>query len=131
MNDKITKIIDEVSVMTILEVADLVKALEEKFRVSAAVMASPAPTGAGAQAPTDAEEPMTEQTVFNVVVASSGANKIAVIKALRELVPTLGLKDAKDLVDAAPKEVMTQVNKKTADEAKEKLTAAGATVELK
>ena len=76
-------------------------------------------------------EPAEEQTVFNVIIASSGAQKIAVIKALRELVPTLGLKEAKDLVDAAPKEVMNQVNKKTADEAKEKLTAAGATVELK
>ena len=66
-----------------------------------------------------------------MVIANSGANKIAVIKALRELVPTLGLKEAKDLVDAAPKEAMTQVNKKTAEEAKTKLTAAGATVELK
>jgi large subunit ribosomal protein L7/L12 len=65
------------------------------------------------------------------VIANGGAQKIAVIKALRELVPTLGLKEAKDLVDGAPKEVMTAVNKKTADEAKEKLTAAGATVELK
>ena len=130
---KLTKkeLMQAIEEMSVLELSDLVKALEEKFGVSAAVMASPAPTGAGAQAPTDAEEPMTEQTVFNVVVASSGANKIAVIKALRELVPTLGLKDAKDLVDAAPKEVMTQVNKKTAEEAKAKLTAAGASVELK
>ena len=130
---KLTKkeLMQAIEEMSVLELSDLVKALEEKFGVSAAVMASPAPTGAGAQAPTDAEEPMTEQTVFNVVVASSGANKIAVIKALRELVPTLGLKDAKDLVDAAPKEVMTQVNKKTAEEAKTKLTAAGASVELK
>ncbi len=130
---KLTKkeLMQAIEEMSVLELSDLVKALEEKFGVSAAVMASPAPTGAGAQAPTDAEEPMTEQTVFNVVVASSGANKIAVIKALRELVPTLGLKDAKDLVDAAPKEVMTQVNKKTAEEAKTKLVAAGATVELK
>ena len=66
-----------------------------------------------------------------MVIASAGANKIAVIKALRELVPTLGLKEAKDLVDQAPKEALTQVNKKTAQEAKERLTAAGATVELK
>ena len=92
------------------------------------MMAAPAAAGA---APADAGEPAEEQTVFNVVIASSGANKISVIKALRELVPTLGLKEAKDLVDAAPKEVMTAVNKKTAEEAKEKLTTAGATVELK
>lgn len=114
--------------MTVLELAELVKALEEKFGVSAAMMAAPAAAGAPAGG---SEEPKEEQTVFNVVIASAGANKIAVIKALRELVPTLGLKEAKDLVDAAPKEVMTAVNKKTADEAKEKLTAAGATVELK
>lgn len=113
--------------MSVLELSDLVKALEEKFGVSASAMvAAPA---AGAAAASD--EPKEEQTVFNVVVTSSGANKIGVIKALRELVPTLGLKEAKDLVDAAPKEVMSQVNKKTAEEAKTKLTAAGATVELK
>lgn len=122
--DELIKSIEEMSVM---DLADLVKALEEKFGVSAqAMVAAPAAGGAAAS-----DEPKEEQTVFNVVVASAGAQKIAVIKALRELVPTLGLKEAKDLVDAAPKEVMTQVNKKTADEAKEKLTAAGATVELK
>lgn len=115
--------------MSVLELSELVKALEEKFGVSAAAtMVAAAP--AGGAAATD-EGPKEEQTVFNVLLAASGAQKIAVIKALRELVPTLGLKEAKDLVDAAPKEVMTQVNKKTADEAKEKLTAAGATVELK
>ncbi len=115
--------------MSVLELSELVKALEEKFGVSAAAMVAAAPAGGAPAA--DAGEPKEEQTVFNVVLASSGANKIGVIKALRELVPTLGLKEAKDLVDAAPKEVMTQVNKKSADEAKEKLTAAGATVELK
>jgi large subunit ribosomal protein L7/L12 len=122
--DELMKAIEE---MSVLELSDLVKALEEKFGVSAAAtMVAAAP--AGGAAPAEAAE---EQTVFNVVIASSGAQKIAVIKALRELVPTLGLKEAKDLVDAAPKEVLNQVNKKTADEAKEKLTAAGATVELK
>lgn len=113
--------------MSVLELADVVKALEEKFGVSA-MMATPAAQPAVAEGSGEVKE---EQTVFNVVVASSGANKIAVIKALRELVPILGLKEAKDLVDAAPKEVMTAVNKKTAEEAKTKLTAAGATVELK
>ncbi len=118
--------------MSVLELADVVKALEEKFGVSAAVMAASA-AGQPASAASDAasDEVKEEQTVFNVVVAQSGANKIAVIKALRELVPTLGLKEAKDLVDGAPKEVMTAVNKKTAEEAKQKLTTAGATVELK
>ena len=114
--------------MSVLQLSEFVKALEEKFGVSAQAMVAATPAGA---APADSQEPAEEQTVFNVVIASAGSNKIGVIKALRELVPTLGLKDAKDLVDAAPKEVMTAVNKKTAEEAKEKLTVAGATVELK
>ncbi len=122
--DDFIKAIEE---MSVLELSEVVKALEEKFGVSAALMAAPT---ASAEASAEAE-PKEEQTVFNVVIASSGAQKIAVIKALRELVPTLGLKEAKDLVDAAPKEVMTAVNKKTAEEAKAKLTTAGATVELK
>jgi large subunit ribosomal protein L7/L12 len=113
--------------MSVLELSDLVKALEEKFGVSAAAMAVAAP----AAGPVADAAPAEEQTVFNVVLASSGANKIGVIKAIRELVPTLGLKEAKDLADAAPKEILTAVNKQTAQEAKEKLTAAGGTVELK
>lgn len=127
---KMTKedLMQAIEEMSVLELSELVKALEEKFGVSAAAtMVAQAPVaGAGA-----AEEPKEEQTVFNVVLSSTGANKIAVIKAIRELVPTLGLKEAKDLADTAPKEVMSQVNKKTAQEAKEKLTAAGGTVELK
>ena len=119
--DELMQAIEE---MSVLELSDLVKALEEKFGVSAAAMAV-------AAAPAADAAPAEEQTVFNVILASAGANKIGVIKAIRELVPTLGLKEAKDLADTAPKEVLTQVNKKTADEAKEKLTAAGATVELK
>lgn len=116
-----------IETMSVLELSDLVKALEEKFGVSAAMMAAPA---AAPSAAADAA-PVEEQTVFNVILATTGANKIAVIKAIRELVPTLGLKEAKDLADGAPKEVMSQVNKKTAEEAKAKLTAAGGTVELK
>lgn len=124
--DELMQAIEE---MSVLELSELVKALEEKFGVSAAAtMVAAAPAGA---APAEGGEAAEEQTVFNVVIASAGAQKIAVIKALRELVPTLGLKEAKDLVDAAPKEVMSQVSKKAAEEAKEKLTAAGATVELK
>lgn len=116
--------------MSVLELSELVKSLEEKFGVSAQAMVASNASAPVAESGSEAESD-SEQTVFNVVIAQSGAQKIAVIKALRELVPTLGLKEAKDLVDAAPKEVMAGVNKKTADEAKEKLTAAGATVELK
>lgn len=125
---KITKedLMKAIEEMSVLELSDLVKALEEKFGVSAAAtMVAAGPT------PAAAEQPKEEQTVFNVVLASSGANKIAVIKALRELVPTLTLIEAKGKADTAPQEVMSQVNKKTAEEAKTKLTAAGATIELK
>jgi len=127
---KIEELLTAVEKMSVLELSDFVKALEEKFGVSAQVASAPSNAAVVSEATSDAE-PAEEQTVFNVVIANSGANKISVIKALRELVPTLGLKEAKDLVDAAPKEVITQVNKKTAEEAKEKLTTAGATVELK
>lgn len=124
--DDLLKTVEE---MSVLELSEFVKALEEKFGVSAQAMMAAAPAQGGPGA--EAGEEVSEQTVFNVVIASAGANKISVIKAVRELVPTLGLADAKALVDTAPKEVMTAVNKKTANEAKEKLTAAGATVELK
>lgn len=124
-HEEMLKAVEE---MSVLELSEFVKALEEKFGVSAAAMAQAAPAAA---APAEAGEAVEEQTVFNVVIANGGATKIAVIKALRELVPTLGLSEAKGLVDSAPKEVMTAVNKKTAEEAKAKLTAAGATVELK
>lgn len=130
---KLTKeeLMQAIEEMSVLELSDLVKALEEKFGVSAAAtMVAAAPAAGGAAAGADAA-PAEEQTVFNVILANAGAQKIAVIKAIRELVPTLGLKEAKDLADGAPKEVMAQVNKKTAEEAKAKLEAAGATVELK
>ena len=122
--DEILKAVEE---MSVLELADLVKSLEEKFGVSGAPMAVAAPAGA---APT-AGEAVPEQTTFNVVLAGAGGNKIAVIKVVRELIPTLGLQEAKALVESAPKDVLTGVNKKTAEEAKTKLTGAGATVELK
>lgn len=127
---KITKdeLMSAIEEMSVLELSDLVKALEEKFGVSAAAMAVAQSPAAG---PAADAAPAEEQTVFNVILASAGAQKIAVIKAIRELVPTLGLKEAKDLADGAPKEIMSQVNKKTAEEAKEKLTTAGGTVELK
>lgn len=122
--EKIIKSIEELSV---IELSELVKALEKRFGITAAPVVA-APT----QSPeTTTQAPQEEQTTFNVVLANAGANKIAVIKAVRELVPTLGLKEAKDIVDGAPKEILTGVNKATAEEAKQKLTSAGATVELK
>lgn len=122
--DEFIKAIEE---MSVLELSEVVKALEEKFGVSAAPVAVAATAGGNGEA----AEPKEEQTTFNVVLVSSGANKIAVIKAVRELNQTLGLKDAKDLVDAAPKELMTGVSKEKANEAKTKLETAGAKVELK
>jgi len=120
------KIIESIEKLSVLELADLVHALEDKFGVTAAapmaMAAGPAAAGAA--------EPAEEQTSFNVILSAAGANKIGVIKAVRELVPTLGLKEAKDLVEAAPKPVLEGVNKDTANEAKTKLTAAGATVDL-
>lgn len=120
------KIIEQIEKLSVLELADLVHALEERFGVSASAPVAVAAAGA---APASGE-PAEEKTTFNVILATSGANKIGVIKAVRELVPTLGLKEAKDLVEAAPKPVLESVNKQTAEEAKTKLTAAGATVEL-
>ena len=127
-NKKVKELITEIEKLSVLELADLVKALEDKFGVSALPVVAPAQAGAPAAA---AGEPKEEQTTFNVVLANAGANKISVIKAVREINQTLGLKEAKDLVEAAPKEILTGVNKSTAEEAKKKLEAAGATVELK
>jgi large subunit ribosomal protein L7/L12 len=128
---KLTKddLLKAVSEMSVLELSDFVKALEEKFGVSSQPMAV-APSVSSGQAAAGGEA-VSEQTTFNVVLANAGANKISVIKAVRELVPTLGLQEAKALVESAPKEVLAGVNKKTAEEAKTKLTGAGATVELK
>ena len=127
--DDLLKAIED---MSVLDLSELVKALEEKFGVTAqAPVAAVSSNGAATASAESSGETVEEQTVFNVWIQAAGENKLGVIKTLRELVPTLGLKEAKDLVDTAPKEVMTAVNKKTADEAKEKLSAAGATVELK
>lgn len=123
--DEILKAVEE---MSVLDLSDLVKALEEKFGVSATPVAMAA---ASVPQSVDSGEVKEEQTVFNVVLSEMGANKIGVIKAVRELVPTLGLQEAKTLVESAPKEVLTGVNKATAEEAKKKLETAGAKVELK
>jgi large subunit ribosomal protein L7/L12 len=112
--------------MTVLELNDLVKAIEEKFGVSAAAMAAPAAGGAAGGGAAAAEE----KTEFNVVLTDAGANKVSVIKAVREITG-LGLKEAKDLVDGAPKPVKEGVAKADAEAAKKKLEEAGAKVELK
>ena len=109
--------------MSVLELNELVKAIEEKFGVSAAAMAAPAAGGAAAPA-------AEEKTEFTVVLAEAGSNKVGVIKAVREITG-LGLKEAKDLVDGAPKPVKEGVDKKTADELVKKLVEAGAEAEAK
>ncbi len=119
-------IVDAVEKLSLLEVSELVKALEEKFGVSAA-----APMMMGAMPGAAAAAPAEEKTEFTVVVATAGANKIGVIKAVREIKPELGLAEAKAFVESAPKAILENVKKEVADEAKKKLEAAGATVELK
>lgn len=121
--EKITAIIDEIKSLTILEVADLVKALEEEFGVSAAPVAAVA-VGGGAAAPA-----AEEKTEFDVVLKDFGAKKLDVIKAVREATG-LGLKEAKELVESAPKAVKTGVAKEEAEALKTALEAAGATVEV-
>lgn len=112
--------------MSVMELNDLVKAIEEKFGVSAAAMAAPAGAGGGGAAAPAAEE----KTEFNVVLLEAGANKVSVIKAVRELTG-LGLKEAKDLVDGAPKNVKEAIAKADAEAAVKKLVEAGAKAELK
>jgi len=126
MNEKTTQILDLVKGLTILELADLVKALEEEFGVSAAPVAvAAAPGAAGAAAPA-----AEEKTEFDVELKAAGANKLAVIKVVREITG-LGLKDAKDLVEAAPKTIKEGVAKDEAEKIAEQLKAAGAEVEVK
>ena len=122
-SEKITAILDEIKSLTILEVAELVKALEEEFGVSAAPVAAVAVGGAAAPA-------AEEKTEFDVVLASFGDKKLDVIKAVREITG-LGLKEAKELVEGAPKTVKEAVAKDEAEKIKETLTAVGATVEIK
>jgi large subunit ribosomal protein L7/L12 len=125
------ELIAAIKEMTVLELSELVKALEETFGISAAVpMMAAAPAAGGAAAGAPAAAPVEEQTEFTVILKEVGANKISVIKAVRE-VTTLGLKEAKELVEAAPKTVKEGVNKAEAATIKEKLTAAGANVEVK
>lgn len=128
-SEKIQGILDTVGGLTVLELNELVKELQEQWGVTAAVAAAPAAGGgaAGGDAPAEKEE----QTEFTVVLKDAGAQKIQVIKAVREVVPALGLKEAKDLVDSAPATVKDGLSKEDADKMKEKLEAAGAGVEVK
>jgi|SRR5687767_14400205 large subunit ribosomal protein L7/L12 len=127
--DKIQSIVDQVKELTLLEASQLVKAMEETFGVSAAAAAVAAPV-AGAAAAGEAAAPAEEKTEFDVILQAIGGNKINVIKVVRE-VTALGLKEAKDLVEAAPKAVKEGVSKEEAETIKQKLTDAGATVEVK
>ena len=122
--EKTMNILEEIKALTILELADLVKALEEEFGVSAAPVAVAAAPAAGEAAAAE------EKTEFDVILTAAGDGKLAVIKAVREITG-LGLKEAKDLVEGAPKEIKTGVAKAEAEEIKNALTAAGATVEIK
>jgi len=125
---KLDKIITEVAKLTVLELADLVKALEDKFNVSAAAPVAVASVPAGGE--TAGDDKPEEKSEYTVVLTSAGANKIGVIKALREVNQELGLKEAKDLAEAAPKELGT-FKKEEAEKAKKTLEKAGAQVELK
>ena len=125
MSDKVLKLIEDVKALTVMELSELVKALEEEFGVSAA-----APVAVAAAAAPAAAAAAEEKTEFDVVLAEVGPNKINVIKAVREITG-LGLKEAKDLVDGAPKPVKEGAGKDDAEEIKKKLEEAGAKVELK
>ena len=125
MSEKVTKLIEDVKALTVLELSELVKALEEEFGVSAA-----APVAVAAAAPVAGAAAAEEKTEFDVILKSAGANKVAVIKVVKE-VTGLGLKEAKEVVDGAPKAVKTGASKEDAEALKAKLTEAGAEVEVK
>jgi large subunit ribosomal protein L7/L12 len=130
MSERVEKIVEEIKGLSLLEAADLVKRLEEALGVSAAAAAPVVVAGAAAGAPAAGAAPAEEKTEFSVVLTAIGANKINVIKAVRE-VTSLGLKEAKDLVEGAPKPIKEGVNKDEAEAIKKKFTEAGATVEVK
>ena len=124
MSEKVTKLIEDVKSLTVLELSELVKALEEEFGVSAA-----APVAVAA-APAAGAAPAEEKTDFDVILKSAGANKVAVIKVVKEITG-LGLKEAKEVVDGAPKAVKEGASKEDAEAIKTKLTEAGAEIEVK
>ena len=125
------KLVEQLSGLTVLEIAGLVKELEEKWGVSAAAPVAVAPAGGGAPAAGGAAAPAEEKATFDVILKEMGANKIGVIKEVRGAVPGLGLAEAKALVEGAPKTIKEGVNKAEAEEIKKKIEAAGAKVEIK
>jgi large subunit ribosomal protein L7/L12 len=129
MSDKVTSIIEEIKGLSLLEASQLVKGLEEAFGVSAAA-ATVAVAGAAPAAGGGAAAPAEEKTEFNVILTAIGGNKIGVIKVVREIT-SLGLKEAKDLVEGAPKPIKEGIPKDEAENIKKKFTEAGATVEIK
>jgi large subunit ribosomal protein L7/L12 len=129
MSERIDKIVEDIKGLTLLEASELVKKLEEALGVSAAA-AAPVVVAAAGAAPAGSAAPVEEQTEFTVILTAVGANKINVIKAVRE-VTSLGLKEAKDLVDGAPKPIKEGVTKEEAEALKKKFTEAGATVQVK
>lgn len=127
LSEKLEKIVKQVEGLTVVEMAELAKYLEDKFGVTAApAVASPQAGGVVVAA-----APAEEKTTFTVILAAAGDNKLGVIKAVREILPNLGLMDAKKLVESAPKELLHDVKKEPAEEAKKKVEAAGGKVELK
>ncbi len=125
LSDKLQKIASNIEALTVVEVSELASYLEDKFGVTAMAAVAAAPAAAASA------EPVEEKTAFTVVLAAAGDNKLGVIKAVRELKPDLGLMDAKKLVESAPQDILVDAKKEAADEAKAKLEAAGAKVELK
>jgi large subunit ribosomal protein L7/L12 len=130
MADKVQSIIEEIKTLSLLEASQLVKGLEEAFGVSAAAASVAVAAGGPAAGGGAAAAPAEEKTEFNVILTAVGGNKIGVIKAVREIT-SLGLKEAKDLVEGAPKPIKEGVNKDEAENIKKKFTEAGATVEIK
>ncbi|MBI2641947.1 50S ribosomal protein L7/L12 [Candidatus Roizmanbacteria bacterium] len=127
LSEKLEKLAKEIESLTVVEMADLSKHLEKKFGVSAMPMAAAAPAPA---APAGGQ-PAEEKTSFTVILSASGDNKLGVIKAVREVLPNLGLMEAKKLVESTPKELLQNVKKEQAEEAKKKIESAGGKVELK
>ena len=128
--DKVQKLLTSIEELSVIELSELVKALEEKFGVTASAPIAAAPA-ASVGGPVASGEPAEEQSSFTVILKEGGANKIAVIKALREINPNLGLKEAKDLVEGVPKAIKEGVAKNEAAEIKKKIEEVGGTVEIK